>query len=339
MNKRVGARLAPAVGVLLFFFFTFVLGFGASIDAQRGRSEKDAQKAQQQEAQALVKLVEAAKAGQSAPSEIPVAWRGNHFLKAQEGRTYVPFTVSIGPAQGTKELAMYVRVSQRGEVTAEEEIAFESLHFVYVSPGKAGQLSRAFSVPGGDYDVWVAVKDRASTARNAPPPKTTVYHHDLTVPDFWDEQFTTSSIIVADSVEATTPLPPAEQMEHPYTLGPLKIVPAADDQFSKKDALQLIFHIYNPALDANNKPDVTIEYNFYNLTPERTFFNKTEPQVMNASTLPPQFDVAAGHQLPGGMEVPLESFPEGPYELEITIKDNIADKTITREVNFTVVGP
>jgi hypothetical protein len=52
--------------------------------------------------------------------------------------------------------------------------------------------------------------------------------------------------------------------------------------------------------------------------------------------LPPQFDVAAGHQLPGSLVVPLTSFPVGDYRLEIKVTDKISGKTLTQNVNFTV---
>ena len=54
--------------------------------------------------------------------------------------------------------------------------------------------------------------------------------------------------------------------------------------------------------------------------------------------LPPQFDLAAGHQLQTGQAVPLSSFPEGDYRLEIKVTDKIANKSVTRDVNFTVAG-
>jgi hypothetical protein len=34
--------------------------------------------------------------------------------------------------------------------------------------------------------------------------------------------------------------------------------------------------------------------------------------------------------------VPLTSFPEGEYRLEIKVTDKLADKIVTRNVNFTV---
>ena len=36
--------------------------------------------------------------------------------------------------------------------------------------------------------------------------------------------------------------------------------------------------------------------------------------------------------------MPLASFPEGDYRLEIKVTDKIANKTLTREVNFTVIA-
>ncbi len=97
--------------------------------------------------------------------------------------------------------------------------------------------------------------------------------------------------------------------------------------------------IYNAKMDSQNKPDVSVEYNFYAKSGgAEKFFNKTNPQSLNAQTLPPQFDFAAGHQLQSGQAVPLASFPEGDYRLEIKVTDKIANKTLTRDVNFSVSG-
>jgi hypothetical protein len=84
---------------------------------------------------------------------------------------------------------------------------------------------------------------------------------------------------------------------------------------------------------------VVVEYNFYaKEAGAEKFFNKTNPQNLNAQTLPPQFDFAAGHQLQTGQAVPLGSFPEGEYRLEIKVTDKLANKTLTRDVNFSVAG-
>jgi hypothetical protein len=114
-------------------------------------------------------------------------------------------------------------------------------------------------------------------------------------------------------------------------------VPSIDMKFSKANELNIIFWVYNPGLDAAKKPDVTIEYAFHQKVGDaEKYFNRTRPQKLDAQSLPPEFDLAAGHQLPGGQTIPLASFPEGEYRLEIKVTDNLSKKTITRDVRFTV---
>ena len=54
--------------------------------------------------------------------------------------------------------------------------------------------------------------------------------------------------------------------------------------------------------------------------------------------LPPAFDLSMGHQLQTGQAVPLAGFPEGDYRLEIKVTDKLANKSVTRDVNFTVTA-
>ena len=60
------------------------------------------------------------------------------------------------------------------------------------------------------------------------------------------------------------------------------------------------------------------------------YFNKTAPQPLNATTLPPEFSIAAGHQLPGSLVIPLSSFPAGDYRLEIKVTDKPSGGMLTR---------
>jgi hypothetical protein len=100
----------------------------------------------------------------------------------------------------------------------------------------------------------------------------------------------------------------------------------------------VIFWIYNAQAAATGKPDVTIDYNFYQkLADGEKYFNKTAPQQLNAQTLPPEFNVALGHQLPGSLVVPLGSFPVADYRLEIKVTDKTSGKSITQNVNFSVL--
>jgi hypothetical protein len=118
----------------------------------------------------------------------------------------------------------------------------------------------------------------------------------------------------------------------------MRVMPSATNQMKKSGELQVLFWVYGAA-NEGGKPNLTIEYNFHQKTGDaEKYFNKTAPQELNAQTLPPQFDANAGHQLPGSLVVPLTSFPEGEYRLEIKITDKISGKTLTQNANFAVVA-
>ena len=184
--------------------------------------------------------------------------------------------------------------------------------------------------------------------KNAPPPKMSVLKQSVTVPDYWNGELNTSSVIIAQRIDPLpAPLTPQQQADRPYAMGSMEIVPALDTKFTKKSELSTFMLICNPKTDSSNKPDVMVEYNFCQAAagtePKsgepckagEKFFNKTNPQNLNAQTLPPEFDLAAGHQLQSGQAVPLASFPEGQYRLEVKITDKIANKSLTRDVTFT----
>jgi hypothetical protein len=317
---------------------------------------------QKKEIQNVVKIVDGVATGQAAPNDLSLAWLREDLLKAQGNKEYVPFTVSLDPSKvsgGT--VALYWRViATGGEAPAaadrkddkkndkndkdkkKSDYAYEDVSFMPVTAGQSPmRVSRSFTVPAGTYDVFVVAKEPTpdKAPKNAPPPKASVIKQSVTVPDFWNGELNTSSVIIAQRIDPLpAPLTPQQQADRPYALGMMEIVPAADAKFSKKSELSTFMLIYNPKTDSANKPDVTVEYNFYQKPtgqPEK-FFNKTAPQSLNAQTLPSNFDFEAGHQLQSGQAVPLASFSEGDYRLEIKITDKIANKTLTRDVNFTV---
>ena len=75
------------------------------------------------------------------------------------------------------------------------------------------------------------------------------------------------------------------------------------------------------------------------LLDEEVLFNTSATQTFNEQTLPDGFDYAGGHQLLAGQVVPLSSFPEANYRLEISITDRTNDATLTRNVDFSVSEP
>jgi len=338
-----------------------VLTFSIAPLAQAPPSKDDKKKtdAQNKEIQNIVKMVDGIAVGQPAPNDLSLTWVREDVLKAQGNKEYVPFTVSVDASKlSGSTVAFYWRVVNKNAVVAapadakkdekkddknkKPDYAYEDIAFIPVAAGQTPmRISRSFTVPAGSYDVFLIAKEPTpdKAPKNAPPAKASVVKHTVDVPDFWNGELATSTVIVAQRIDPLpAPLTPQQQADRPYALGGMEIVPAFETKFTKKSELSTFMLIYNPKVDSANKPDVSVEYNFYQKAagqPEK-FFNKTNPQSLNAQTLPPQFDLAAGHQLQSGQAVPLASFPEGDYRLEIKVTDKLANKTLTREINFTI---
>jgi hypothetical protein len=287
---------------------------------------------------------------QAAP-EIALTWRQD-FLKAQQGLVFVPFTVTVEPGKMASTVAAYLRIAPKGATglpaaaSGEKPPAypFEDLYFTELRSGGAGlpaRLTRAFAVPPGTYDVYVALRERPTggTAAEAQV-KVALLKQEVVVPNYHADELQTSSVLVADKIETlTAPVSPEAMKERPYVMGDSEITPAADMKFKKTEELQLVFQIYGAKLGGDKKPDVSVDYVFFQKDPSgEKMFNKTPTQTLSDKTLPPSFDPEMGHQLMTGQGVPLGSFPEGDYRLEIKITDNKAQKSVTRDVLFTVLA-
>jgi hypothetical protein len=356
--------LAPPIITL---FILSVVAFVPVLAQQEGgqKVDKKVEKAQTLDIQSAVRAADAAIAGQPA-TDIAMTFR-NDFLKAQEGKTFVPFTVTFDQAQAPagKSVTLFVRVvnktpppppadakkdkpDNKNGGNPHPEYVHQDASFVTLTapavPTAPYMLSRAFVVLPGEYDVYVTLKERLpidAKNREKTPTKTGVLKQSLTVPNLWTDDLATSSVIVADRVDPLDqPLTRQEQIEQPYTFGLTKIAPSLNNTFSKKGELSLVFLIYNTAQGADKKPDVAVDYSFYQKVAGaengEKFFNKTNPQVFSAKTLPAQFDASAGHQLVAGQSLPLGSFPEGEFRLEIKIADKLSGKSLTHNVKFVV---
>jgi hypothetical protein len=361
MVIRRGALVVCAVTVALS---------GSLVAQNRNQNQKEPQKqapklsnAQKADLATITQLIDGVAAGQPAPNELSLTWARQDLLKAQGGKQYVPFMVTLDPAASAaagKTLTVYWRVVAQDAAapaappTTQKEsgnkppappridFAYEDMN-TYSVPGNAKdpeKISRSFAVGPGTYDVYMVVKEPSpeKPQKNAPPQKVSLLKQTVQVPDLWNEELNTSSVFVAERIDPLpAPLTVQQQAERPYALGTMEIVPAVDTKFAKSDELQTFLLIYNAKTDKDNKPDISVEFNFHTTVGgAEKFFNKTNPQNLNAQTLPPGFDFAAGHQLQAGQAVPLTSFPEGEYRLEIKVTDKLAEKNVTRNVHFTV---
>jgi len=303
---------------------------------------------QQKDLQAIVQLVDAVNAGkQPAPTDVAVSWDSNHFVKSADGSTIVPFTMTVDASKVPMGAAIYVRAvaknapppdpkaKDKGPVYAWDEITFTDV-------SADGKVARLMQLKPGDYDVVIAVREKTplQPPKNAPPQKAGLLKKALTVPDYNVAQLVTSTPIIATKVEPlAAPLSPEEQRLNPYTFGgTLQVTPAPEAKLKVSDSLQMLFWVYGMK-DNAGKPDIQIDYNFYQVNADgEKYFNKTAPQLINAMTLPPQFNLAAGHQVLGLLGVALKAFPPGNYRVEYKVTDKIGGNMLTQNATFTIAS-
>ena len=348
-------RVLAAVAVIAFS----VGALETAAQKNDNKNQPKRSKTEQQDVDLSVSMVDRVIQGAlPAPADYTLAWESNHFTKGQDGATYVPFTMLVDKALAGKQVAYYVRVVEKGappppmpdpkakdakNAPARPEYPWERITFATVP--ESGKMSRAFLLKPGDYDAYITLKEK-STAEikditKAAPPKMAYLKRELTVPDYGSAELKMSTAILASTLEPLpAPLTPAQIEDNPYgVFGAMKIVPSPDGKFSKAGEFSVVFFVYGAGDAGGGKPNMALDYSFYTKQGEgEKYFNKTAPQEMNATTLAPDFNVAAGHQVPGMLSIPLASFPVGDYRLEIKVTDKVSNKTITQSVNFTVAA-
>jgi hypothetical protein len=239
------------------------------------------------------------------------------------------------PNEASTRLAMHEReyekdkakdVAKKSESKEREPFRFP---FEEYYPVGAGPVERAIALNAGEYDVYVALVDRAHM-KTAPP---VVSQRTLVIPNYWNDRLVVSTLILASEVKALhAPLSKQEQLAHPYTFGYAQVVPAAIPEFSQREALSIVYQICNyGAPDA----DLIANYAFYRLDGERRLFNRTQPQSLTDDDLPKPTNIWETQAFTM-QAVPLQPFEPGSYELEVTVRDNLTRATATAKARFSV---
>lgn len=137
---------------------------------------------QQAEIGALITAVDDMASGKAGETSLTLKWEQEHFLKAEAGKTYVPFTLAVDPPAlaPSSPVGVYVRAVKKGASDAANpqppakndkvapppsQYAFDQIVFVNPEPASAGRpqrIRRALAVEPGDYDIFVAVRGTAA---------------------------------------------------------------------------------------------------------------------------------------------------------------------------------
>ena len=316
------------------------------------------------EVRELARAVFEALHSESADGDSRLGW-SNDFFRGVDGTVYVPFTLSVDPAElRTTAATLYVLVVETQAApdpaaqlpgtpssSALDElqgppppaIAFEAAFFVDLNTlppdttAAGHRITRAFSVGPGEHDVYVALAESTEASGGAAP-DVMLTKQRLLVPDLWDRTLTTSSIVLVDRVEQPDLPLVTDQQVYRYALGTERFVKTADADFRPSDHLNLLFFVYNPGLTAEGLPNVLVDYVFYRREEiGDAYVGQTIPRRFDAQTMV-EFEAAAGQEIVAAHEVPLRSFSEGSYRLVIRVTDNTNGSTVLRSVNFNVSG-
>jgi hypothetical protein len=328
---------------------------------KNSRSTSTFTEQRRKEVQAVLTLADDLAAGRTVPNDLALTWVRDDLFKGQENKQYIPFTVSLDPAKlataapaalSGEALEIYWRVVPRNapapaatpsadapdsKKLLRSDVAYEDITPAAVVAGPVLRLSRSFLVPPGSYDVYVVVRETASPVRGTP--KAAAIKRSVVVPDLWNGDLNVSTVVIAERIEPlTTALTPQQRAARPYAFETVELVPYTRMRFTKRDELSAFLQIYNAQTDSVNKPDVSVQFNFYlkQAAGGEKFFNNTMPTNLNARTLPKEFSLGSGRPLQTGQAVQLATFPEGEYRLEIRVTDNLARKSLARDVSFAV---
>jgi hypothetical protein len=314
-----------------------------------GQSKEDANaerlrlsKSELSQYRALTALVDGVIAGkEQAPADLNLAFYP-HFIRSSTN-IFVPYMLELSGAKlSSFPVALYIRAVRKSEASEPAgQTPFTDIYFIpnagaLISSTSGVLLARALELPPGEFDLYFALAETPPRNQKTPP-KRVVYTTPVSVPDL-SKDLTTSSLILAKSLEeGTAQLTPRQQMEQPFNIGGQRITPTFSPVFSKSGELLFVFLIYNEGSTSAGKPDLDVAYTMFRGTEPKPFA-KMPTTSFNATTLPAEFSLAAGHQVLVVQGVPLGSFAPGDYRLGITITDKTTAASINREIKFTVTN-
>lgn len=197
------------------------------------------------------------------------------------------------------------------------------------SPAGSMRAINKMALRPGEYEMQAAVAQRGSGGKVL----ASLVRSRLVIPDLWRGSLAVSPLVLGDAVAAA----PVSTAGSPFVFGPTAVRPSAGGRFAQGGDLHVAFRVFNWTAPPQDKPDLQVEYVFYERTPQRgQFFNKVKPQALNAHTLGERFDAASG-AVNGGMSIPLAAFPFGEFQLTVRVTDRRTKQTASQDARFFVV--
>jgi GWxTD domain-containing protein len=167
-------------------------------------------------------------------------------------------------------------------------------------------------LPPGNYKVDLVVRDVNSG-------KTQVIKLGFAVPKYEENTLSTSTMILASKIEPLNGRLPSGQ----FVRGSLKVMPNANAEFKQDQTLGIYMQVYNVGQDqATLRPSVDIEYL---ITQKGKEIMRIKEDGKNG------FSSINSTQMTLARLIPLKDFKPGFYDVQIIIKDNVLNKTLTTD--------
>lgn len=253
------------------------------------------------------------------------------FMRITSDTVLVPITVNIPNSQmsfhdrdgvHSATLDLFGRISTlSGRVvqTFEDTVRQDFPDSLLAQSIKSASVyQKAVPLRPGLYRLDVVVKDITSN-------NVGVLNTRLAVPPFEDEKLAASTLILADEI---SPVAAKELGVGQFVIGSVKIRPKVDGTFPANQPMGLFLQIYNLKVDdKTHKNSATLDMQVYQ-------GDQSIAHIVQSSEDLKQ----TGEQLTVQQVVPINTLAPGKYRVEIKATDALANQTISRSADFTVVA-
>lgn len=234
------------------------------------------------------------------------------FTKAGNLSSYLTFLFKIEPEMKIPDkLTIFGRLKSEAysaDIRREIKLAKEN-DYLFAQVGTP--------VLPGEYELYIGffTKDKKVYS---------LKKENIIIPNYWTKGFAISSLIASPEVNARESF--REEKFNVFTVGSYSLTPRFSQEYTKEQALNIFYYIYNFVLDTNGACSLLIEFELH--YGEQVF--KLNPQKVQKK--------AEGGILLEGTQIPLAALPEsGEYAFVIKITDEINKSTTSQRMTFTVL--
>jgi hypothetical protein len=234
------------------------------------------------------------------------------FTKAGNLSSYLTFLLKIDPLTKIPDkLTVFGRLKSEGysaDIRKEVHL-FEENDYSFAQVG--------MPVLPGDYELLIGLftKDKQLYS---------LKKEEITVPNYWTKGFALSSLIASPEVKAKESF--REEEFNIFSVGSYSLTPRFSQEYTKEQALNIFYYIYNFGLDTNGACSLLIEFEVH--YGEQVF--KLNPQKVQKKV--------EGGILLEGTQIPLSALPEaGEYAFVIRITDEINKASASQRMTFTIL--